>query len=121
MFIADKDRELILIGAVEEGGNGTIIVSICSYDGGEPKLSLTRRWVTTNSKNETQTRFAPIGRMNEEEVCSVIELLQAGPSCREWFMKAKRMMRKEKKEASICVVAEPASVKSKKVKVTVKK
>jgi hypothetical protein len=57
-FDTDKDHEIAHVGEVEEG-DSTIHVSVRSYDGGDPKVSVTR----TFTKKDGTERFGKLGRI----------------------------------------------------------
>ena len=62
-FDSDKDKFLKLFEKEDETG-GALLCSIFSYDGGEPKLQITRRYL----KRDQTNGYGKMGRLTIEEV-----------------------------------------------------
>ena len=68
----DSSLDKSLFSKSTESEMGNIIVSVYSYNGGQKKLQITRE----NKDKQGNLRFAKLGRMNREEVESILPLIQ---------------------------------------------
>lgn len=66
-----RDRKLF--SRAWEGRNWRIIVSVHTYEGGSPKLQLTRE---KTSKKYEHNPFAKLGRLSREEMDGIMPLMQ---------------------------------------------
>ena len=55
-----------------ESETGNIIISVYSYNGGQKKVQITRE----NRDKQGNLRFAKLGRMNKEELESILPIIQ---------------------------------------------
>lgn len=68
----DSSLDKSLFSKSIESEAGKLVVSIYSYNGGPKKLQISRE----NRDMEGNLRFAKLGRMNKEELESVLPLIQ---------------------------------------------
>ncbi|MFA5142485.1 MAG: hypothetical protein WC471_05970 [Candidatus Woesearchaeota archaeon] len=68
----DKNLDKNLFSSAVEFDNSRITVAVFTYNGGMPKLQITRE---TKSKAGEYT-FAKLGRMNKDEIKSILPLIE---------------------------------------------
>ena len=73
----DSNLDECLFTKFWETESGRLTVSIYSYNKGAKKLQITRE----NRDGEGGFRFAKLGRMNKEEVESLLPLIQEAVNC----------------------------------------
>ena len=73
----DSSLDECLFTKFWETESGRLTVSIYSYNKGAKKLQITRE----NRDGEGGFRFAKLGRMNKEEVESLLPLIQEAVNC----------------------------------------
>ena len=68
----DNSLDESIFSKSTESETGNIIVSVYSYNGGQKKVQITRE----NRDKQGNLRFAKLGRMNKEELESILPLIQ---------------------------------------------
>jgi len=68
-YDSNLDKKLFSKAAEMEAGK--IVVSVYTYNNGQPKLQLTRESVDA----EGQPRFAKLGRLTKEEIQAILPLI----------------------------------------------
>ena len=68
----DPNLDKYLFSKSWESESGRLTVSVLSYNEGRKKLQITRQ----NINNAGEVRFVKLGRLNKEEVESILPLIQ---------------------------------------------